>query len=244
MVVELMEDFVKDGSLFCKVSLDGSSKWLDCILLHVNLDKNLADIFISIRHFRSLISEGSRVIVKSMDEGQEYIIKGMVSSKVISMRKQSLTIEIEEITKLENHRIFARFDVNYPAIISEVSSTQTSSGVLFDISTGGIFMHSPTSFEHNTALYIEVYTASDGIIRFTGRILRKTTHKIGYSYGIVIEEIDHQNALQLNKLIQILLEDKKTLMDELDRFRRFKAILYMIVMMLLVGLVVYLSRLI
>ena len=241
MVINLIEDF-NDGSLFCRICKQGSDKWLDGILIYINFDRNLADIFVSTRYFRSFFSEGDHLIVKSIDNGKEYTLKGRLSQKIISMRKQSITIEIEQIIKFENNRISERLDVNYPAIIQPTTSSTSSTGLLFDISSGGVFMSSPTSYDINTGLNIEIFAASEGIISFMGRILRKTQNKIGYSYGILIEEIDNQNALLLNKLIQNLLEDKRTLIDELHRFKKIKAYIYVILMLVLVATILFFSR--
>jgi len=233
-----------DSSLFCKVCVEGTNKWLDGVLIHVNIEKNLADIFLSTRHFKSLFSEGDIIIVKSIDSEQEFTFKGVLSQKIISMRRQSITIEIREMSEFKNYRNSERFQVIYPAIIQQITTQVNSSGILFDISSGGVLMISPSSYEINTALNIEIFSAADGNISFVGKILRKTKINARYSYGIIIEEIDHPNSLIFNKLIQSLIEEKKGFLMEFQRFKRLKAMLYIFMMMILVLIVVYLVRLI
>jgi hypothetical protein len=243
LVVLLIEVF-EENSLFCKVCIEGSNKWLDGVLIHVNAEKNLADIFLSVRHFRSLFSEGDVILVKSIDSDQEYSIKGILSKKIVSMRRQSITLQILEMKEFQNYRHAERFQVNYPAIIQPISSQVNSSGILIDISSGGVLMVSPSSYEINTALNIEIFSAADGNISFVARILRKTKNNIGYTYGMILEEIDHPNALMLNKLIQSLMEEKKSILEEFHRFKRIKSMLYIFMMLILVVIVVYLVKLI
>lgn len=221
-------DVLRDDSLFCRIYIEDENKWIDGILLYVNLEKNVANIFLSSRHFKSMLAEGNKVIIKSLDLEQEYVFTGTVSQKIVSIRKQSITIKIDEIVKFENIRLFERFSVNYPAILKKVNTTNTASGILIDISSGGILIASPISYEPNTAINIEIYFATDAPITFVGRILRKSANNVGFSYGVIIEEIDNENAISLNRLIEVLVTEKRGILDELRVFKRINISIYII----------------
>jgi hypothetical protein len=243
--VILLLDILRDDSQFCRIYIENTGKWIDSILTYVNLKNNVAEVFISTRHFRSLISEGSKLIVKSLDSNQEYIFTGTVSKKIVSIRKQSLSIKIDEIVKFDNERIFERFPCNYPAIIKNSKNSNSYSGILVDISSGGILISSPNSFEPNTSLNLEIYFATENPINFVGRVLRRSTNRIGYSYGISIEEIDNNNAIVLNKLIENLVTEKKHIFEELNFFKRMKKYFYaslMLICTLVTVIIVKLSK--
>lgn len=225
----LLLDILRDDSLFCRIYIENTGNWIDGVLTYVNLEKNVADIFLSVRHFRSLLSEGSKLIIKSLDSNQEFIFTGTVSKKVISIRKQSITLKIDEVVKFDNERLFERFHCNYPAIIKQNKNSNPSSGILVDISSGGILISSPMSYEPNTAINLEIFFATEQPITFVGRILRKSANRIGFSYGIIIEEIDNENAVQLNKLIENLVMDKKGIFEEFRVFKRLKTAVYVVV---------------
>ena len=228
----LLLDILKDDSLFCRIYIENTNKWIDGILTYVDLKKNVADIFLSARHFRSLLSEESNLIIKSLDSNQEFIFTGTLSKKVISIRKQSISLKIDEVVKFDNERLFERFHCSYPAIIKQLKDANPASGILVDISSGGILISSPTSYEPNTPVSLEIFFATERPITFVGRILRKTSNKIGFNYGIIIEEIDNENAISLNKLIENLVTDKKSILEEFKLFKRFKHSMYWVFVLL------------
>lgn len=228
----LLLDILREDALFCRIYIENTGKWIDGVLTYLNLDKHVADIFVSSRHFRSLVAEGTKIIVKSLDSNEEYIFTGMISTKIVSIKQQSLTIRIDEVVKFDNDRLHERFHCNYPAILIHPKSPATTSGILSDISSGGIQISSPTLFEPNTSMSIEVFFATERPIHFVGRVLRKTATKVGYNYGVIIEEIDNENAIQLNKLIESLVTEKKGIFEELKVFKRLKTAVYIILFLI------------
>jgi hypothetical protein len=230
-----MIDIIRDDSLFCRIYIENTGKWIDGILTYVNLNKNVADIFVPNRHFRSFLSEGCKVIVKSLDSNSEYIFSGTISHKIVSIRKQSVTFKIDDVVKFDNERLFERFICHYPSILKLTKSQFSSSGILLDISSGGILIASPSVFEPNSTVNVEIFFANEHPIAFTARILRKNQSKIGYNYGMIIEDINNENAIILNKLIENLVSEKRSIINELRFFKKMKNIVYFVIS--LIGLI-------
>jgi len=72
------------------------------IITYINMEKNIAEIFLSAKYFKSYFNEGSKIVVKSLDENIETLFSGSVSKKVISIRKQAITIQINKVLSYNN----------------------------------------------------------------------------------------------------------------------------------------------
>lgn len=235
---DYMVEPLNEQSLFCRLSIGDETNWIDGILTYVDIEKGVAEVFLSSKYFRSYFDEGSQLIVKSLDDTEEYVFTGTISNRVISIRKQSISIQIDNVIKFANYRQFVRYKASYPTIIKQ-SKNKTCSALLSDISSGGMLLSSPESFETNASINIEIFFSPDSSLKFVGRIIRKISRKNGFSYGVAIEEIDIENHILLNKLIDNLMSEKKHIFQEwkvvslIKNSVNFMAIIFIIILFIL-----------
>jgi hypothetical protein len=217
-----------NDDIFCKVFLNSSDAWISALLTYVNLEKNVAEIFLPIKYLTRILNDNQTIIIKSFNAENEYIFTGSVSKKVISINKQSITVSIEEVIKYDNARQDERFTASYPVILSNKALNLSQSALLVDISSGGLLIATTEEIEINANITVEIFFSPEASLSFHGRILRKTKNNIGYSYGIIIEEIDRRNSILLNKMIEFLALEKNSLYSEWLILKRLRQSLYFI----------------
>ncbi|GAE89053.1 type IV pilus assembly PilZ [Acetivibrio straminisolvens JCM 21531] len=217
-----------DSPIFCRVSINNDEKWVHGIITYINLDKNIAEIFLSAKYFKSYFSEGSKIVIKSLDENCETLFTGSVSKKVISIRKQAITIQISKVLSYNNQRKHERFRVNYSCRVRYEENISYIANIS-DISLGGGLIHSDDFFEEGRKIDIDVFVTPKITISFTCKIIRRIANKSGgYSYGVQLANIDDENYNLLSELIEYLQTQKKHLAQEWNMFNRLKYSVYAI----------------
>ncbi|MCX7746609.1 MAG: PilZ domain-containing protein [Clostridia bacterium] len=191
------------------------------------MEKKVVEVFLSAHHMKEFFKEGNKVIIKSLNDGNEFLFSGHVTKKVLSIRKQAVIIKMDEIKKFFNLRNNERFHVRYPATI-KASGKTPEPAVLLDISLGGTLITSNASFNEKESVHIEILYTNNKVLNFLGRILRKQQLKDGFKYGIGVQSIDNENSLVLNELIEYLTYQKKQIARELKIFKRVKYTVYVI----------------
>jgi len=229
-VVKLSSDLLvqSDSPIFCRVSINNDEKWVHGIITYINLDKNIAEVFLSAKYFKSYFNEGSKIVIKSLDENSETLFTGSVSKKVISIRKQAITIQINKVLSYSNQRKHERFRVNYPCRIRYEENVSYIASVS-DISLGGGLIYSDDLFEEGKEVGIDVFVTSKISISFTCKIIRRIANKNGgYNYGVQLIDVDKENHNLLFELIEYLQTQKKLLAREWNMFNRLKYSVYAI----------------
>ncbi|MFZ5989765.1 MAG: PilZ domain-containing protein [Bacillota bacterium] len=216
------------STIFCKVSIDGDDKWVHGIITYINLDKNIAEIFLSAKYFKNYLKEGCKILIKSLGEDNETLFSGSITRKVISIRKQAITVQIDKIMNFANQRKFERFHVSYSCRLKDNSGSEFAS-ILSDISLGGGLVYSDSSFDADSKVNIDVFISPSITLSFKGRIVRKQSVKNkGYNYGVQILDIDEENNVLLNELIEYLKVQKNHIAHEWKVFKRLKYTVYTI----------------
>lgn len=217
-----------DSSIFCRVSTNNDEKWVHGIITYINLDNSIAEVFLSAKYFKNYLKEGSKIVIKSLDDYSETLFTGRISRKVISIRKQAITIQIGKVMNYDNQRKHERFQVNYPCRIryeKNISYIATIS----DISLGGGLIYSDDLFEEGREVDIDIFVTPEVTISFMCRIIRRIKNRnVGFSYGVQLTEIDEDNHNLLFELIEYLEAQKKHLIREWKLFNRLKYSVYTI----------------
>ncbi|TYQ15392.1 UNVERIFIED_CONTAM: PilZ domain-containing protein [Acetivibrio alkalicellulosi] len=212
---------------FCKVSIDNDKKWIHGIITYINFEKNIAEIFLSARHFKNHLREGNKILIKSLSDNNETLFSASITRKVISIRKQSITVQIDKIMSFQNQRKFERFHLNYPCKVSYGSIEHEA--ILSDISFGGGMLHTDAFIYDNSIINLEVYVSSEITINLIGKTVRKeNTGNSDLTYGVELVDIDEQNNMLLSELISFLTEEKNHIAKEWRIFNMLKYTVYTI----------------
>lgn len=215
------------GITFCKVSIDDDSAWIHGIITYINLEKSIAEIFLSARYFKKHLKEGQKILIKSFDKNNETLFSANITKKVISIRKQSITVHIDKIMNYHNQRRFERFYLNYPCKISYGDKEHVA--ILSDISFGGGMLYTDVVIDDHSIVCVSIFISSTLSIDFIGQTVRKES--VGNSeltYGIEILEIDEENNILLSELINFLEEEKNHIAHEWRIFNMLKYSVYII----------------
>jgi c-di-GMP-binding flagellar brake protein YcgR len=215
-----------DSVVFCKLYLENADEWVHGIITYIHLEKKIAEVFISQKNHRELLLKNeSTVVIKSFSDENETLFTGHIERKVVSMRKQSLTIQIDAIMAFQNNRKHERFYVNYKCIIQDADLIEYH-GMIRDLSLGGTLLLSDADFHELSSLQIHIMVSPTVEIQFKGKIIRKIQGPMHTRYGLQFEEIDGQNLAVLQELISYLKNLEHHLEDEWKVFSRFKKIIY------------------
>ena len=55
--------------IFCKVSINNDEKWVHGIITYINLDKSIAEVFLSAKQLMGNLTEGSKIQIKFKETG-------------------------------------------------------------------------------------------------------------------------------------------------------------------------------
>ncbi|HPD00461.1 MAG TPA: PilZ domain-containing protein [Acetivibrio sp.] len=217
-----------DSNIFCKVSINNDGNWIYGIITYLNLDKNIAEIFLPARFFKSYLKEGSKVLVKAISDNNETLFSGSITRKVISIRKQAVTVQLDSIMSFENKRNYERFYVNYPCKIREENSIAYMA-TLADISFKGGLVYTENLLEEGKNVIVDIYLNPSMTLTFSGKIARKLKDKNrGFCYGIELTKIDEENSILLNEVIECLVNKREQIAYEWKVFKRLKYAIYAI----------------
>jgi c-di-GMP-binding flagellar brake protein YcgR len=213
---------------FCKVSINDDEKWVHGIITYINLEKSIAEIFLSAKYFKNYLKEGSKILIKSMGDDNETLFSGSITRKVISIRKQAIAVQIDKVMNYNNKRYHERFQVSYSCLI-KTKNDEEFSATLFDLSIGGGMIYSSSDIKINSAIDVTVYISPIIMLNFKGVVVRKQKDRTrGFSYGIQLSEIDDDNEALLSELIEYLVIQKNHIAHEWKIFNRLKYTLYTI----------------
>ena len=228
----------KNSTIFCRVSIDDNDDWVHGIVTYINLDKNVAEIFLPARYFKEYLSEGNKVTVKSMDQNNEILFYGNIARKVISIKKQAITIEIEKVLNFENNRKYERFSVNYDCLISTPKGEYL--GKMVDISLSGCMIYTNEPIEEASSVTVKSFISPEAELTFQTNVLRRKSIKNNrYSYGLQLSSIDNNNNIMLNELIAHLVKQKNYIAQEWKIFNRLKYSVYTVSVLLVFFIVFY-----
>ena len=215
-------------TVFCKISIDNDEKWVHGIITYMNLPNNIVEVFLSIKYFENYLNEGSKILIKSLAEDSETLLSGRITKKVISIRKQSITVQIDNISHFDNNRKYERYHVNYSCSIN-TKKNMSSPATITDLSISGGLFFSREDFDINSIVDTNIYISSTLTLKFAALIIRKQKVKDnGFRYGFHINEIDQDSNSLLGELIEYLIIQKKHVVYEWKIFKRLKYTVYTI----------------
>lgn len=231
----------KRSTIFCKVSINDNQNWVQGIITYISLDKSVAEIFLPIKYVKEYLAEGSQVIVKSMNQNNEILFYGSIAKKVISIRKQAITVQIDKVLNFENNRKYERFNVNYDcAIITPMGEYK---GKLVDISLSGCMIYTTQPIEQASNVTVRTFISPETELTFNTNVLRSKNIKNNkFSYGLQLSSIDNNNNLVLNELIAHLVKQKTYLEHEWKIFNMLKYSVYSISVLLVFFIVFYIFK--
>lgn len=228
----------KSSTIFCRVSINDNQNWVHGIVTYINLDKNIAEIFLPARYFKEYLSEGNKITVKSMDQNNEILFYGSIARKVISIKKQAITIQIDKVLNYENNRKYERFNVNYDCIITTPKGQYT--GKMIDISLSGCMIYTNEPIEEASNVTVKSFISPEAELTFQTNVLRRNSLKSNrYSYGLQMYSIDNNNNIMLNELIAHLIKQKNYIEHEWKIFNRLKYSVYTVSILLVFFIVFY-----
>ncbi len=228
----------KSSTIFCRVSVNDNQNWVHGIVTYINLDKSVAEIFLPARYFKEYLSEGSKVTVKSMEQNNEILFYGSIARKVISIKKQAITIQIEKVLNFENNRKYERFSVNFDCLISTPKGDYA--GKMVDISLSGCMIYTNEPIEEASNVTVKSFISPETELTFQTNVLRRKSIKNNsYSYGLQLSSIDNNNNIMLNELIAHLVKQKNYIAHEWKIFNRLKYSVYTVSVLLVFFIVFY-----
>lgn len=229
----------KSTTKFCRVSINDEQKWVHGIITYINLDKSIAEIFLPARYFKEYLTEGSNITVKSMDKNNEILFCGNIAKKVISIKKQAITVQIDKVLNYENNRKYERFNVSYDCNMLTETDKQIS-GKIVDISLSGCMIYTNEPIDENSHITVKSVISPEAELNFQANVLRaKKLKNKSYSYGLQMSSIDNSNNILLNELIAFLIKQKDKIEQEWKIFNRLKYTVYSITVLLIFFIVFY-----
>lgn len=228
----------KKSTMFCRVCIDDSQNWIHGIITYINLDKSVAEIFLPAKYFKDFLTEGTKVTVKSMHNNNEILFYGNIMRKVISIRKQAITIQIDKVLNYKNNRKSERFNVNFDCVLKTPDGEY--SGKMVDISLNGCMVHTNEPIKEVSGITVIAHLSPEAELTFQTNVLRiKNVKKNKYSYGLELNSIDNENNILLNELIASLIKQKQHIEHEWKVFNRLKYTVYTISVLLIFFIVFY-----
>lgn len=215
----------EDSIIYCRVCINNSDEWVHGILTYINVNRGIAEIFLPARYFKEYLAQGNCVTVKSMDQNNEILFYGNIAKKVISIKKQSITVQIDKVLNFENNRKYERFNVNFYCII--LTPDGEYSGKMMDISLNGCMIYTNYPLADNSDITIKSYISPGTELVFHTKVLHQKDSKDNiYSYGFQMSGIDNDNNIVLNELIAHLVAQKNHIEHEWKIFNRLKYSVY------------------
>jgi hypothetical protein len=228
----------KKSTIFCRISIENNQNWIHGIITYINLEKGVAEIFLPSRIFKENLLEGSNVTIKSMDQNNEILFLGSIAKKVISIKKQAVTVQIDKVLNFENKRKYERFNVNYDCLLS--TSKGEFTGKMIDISLYGCMVYSNEVIEEAANVIVTSFIAPETELVFQTKVLRsKKLRNNTYSYGLQTYKIDNDNNIMLNELIACLIKQREHIEHEWKVFNRLKYSVYSATVLFVFFLVFY-----
>jgi len=229
----------KSSTKFCRVSINDEQKWVHGIITYINFDKSIAEIFLPARYFKEYLAEGSNITVKSMDKNNEILFCGSIAKKVISIRKQAITVQIDKVLNYENNRKYERFNVNYGCNLFTGAGKEIT-GKIIDISLNGCMIYTNEPIDENSIITVKSIISPETELNFQANVIRvKKIKNQSYSYGLQMCSIDNNNNILLNELIAYLIKQKNFIEQEWKVFNRLKYTVYSITVFLIFFIVFY-----
>ncbi len=229
----------KSTTKFCRVSINDEQKWVHGIITYINFDKSIAEIFLPARYFKEYLTEGSNITVKSMDKNNEILFCGSIAKKVISIRKQAITVQIDKVLNYENNRKYERFNVSYDCNIVTEAGKEIN-GKIVDISLNGCMIYGNQPINESSLISVKTVISPEAELNFHANVLRvKKLKGQSYAYGLHICSIDNNNSILLNELIAYLIKQKDHIEQEWKVFNRLKYTVYSITVLLIFFIVFY-----
>lgn len=228
----------KKSTLFCRVCINDSENWIHGIITYINLDKSIAEIFLPAKYLKDCLTEGTKITVKSMHNNNEILFYGNIARKVISIRKQAITIQIDKVLNYENNRKTERFNVNFDCVIATPNGEY--SGKMMNISLNGCMVCTNEPIKEVSDITVRTFISPETELTFQVNVLRiKNFKKNKYSYGLELYSIDNDNNILLNELIAHLVNQKNHIEREWKAFNRLKYSVYTVSVLIVFFIVFY-----
>ncbi len=212
---------------FCLVSAKNDSKWVQGIISYINISSKDIEVFLSDEDMQNLYSKGDRVIIKSLNNQNEFLFSGSVRKIASSLHKKALIVKIDNIREYINYRENERYYVNFDAFIITPDGGRNRANIM-DISLGGISMISDGHMRENSTVDVEIVSDPENPIALRGKIIRKKRYKRVFKYGIIIEKMDEHSENLLDALIKLLRSKKTDLEHSWKIFKRIRLAVYSI----------------
>lgn len=139
------------------------------------------------------------LVMKFQKYGYEYLVSGYVAEGT-SKGDGTLTIKCSIAQKYYNLRKYMRFDTNLKALIKEDENLTVENAVK-NISKGGAMVVTDLDLELNSKVNIEIIFTSGNSVTAIGKILRKSSYKHSFSYGVQFVTISEENSIVIDKEI-------------------------------------------
>ena len=212
---------------FCLVSAKNGSKWVQGIISYINIGSKDIEVFLSDEDMQNLYSKGDRVVIKSLNNQNEFLFSGSVRKIASSLHKKALIIKIDNIREYINYRENERYYVNFDAFIITPDGGRNRANIM-DISLGGISMISDGRMREDSTVDVEIVSDPENPIALSGKIIRKKRYKRVFKYGIIIEKMDEHSENLLDALIKLLRSKKTDLEHSWKIFKRIRLAVYSI----------------
>ena len=195
-----------DESTFCKISLNNGSTWTQGIVVNFSEHDNTIRIFLSSRNFYKYYNSTSKIIVKTLDNKNEYIYIGYIDTNLSNHKSHFIKVNIDETLSFYDNRTSTRFLVNYIASIT-CEDNKSFTAKLADLSINGLCFSYDKNLKIGSKILISVKISPSNKIKLYGTIINQQSSNGTYKYSVKTESYskDDQDVL-INVLEDLLLK--------------------------------------
>ena len=228
-----------DESTFCKISLNNGSTWTQGIIVNFSEQDGTIRIFLSSKNFYKYYNSKSKIIVKTLDNKNEYIYIGTIDTNLLNHKSHFIKINIEKTLSFYDNRKSTRFLVNYTASITCEKSEGFTTKV-FDLSLNGLSFLLDKKIKSGTKLLISIKIDSSTSINLSGIVVNQTNSNGVYRYSVQTEAYSQDDQDLLTNLLEDLLLKQNGLYKKCSFFQMPKKIAIISLYIICLSIIVYL----
>lgn len=186
----------KNDAIFCRLSLDNGSTWIQGIITSLSFPNNSMKIYLSSKNFYKYANFKNKLIIKALDLTHENIYVGTINQATLNNKSHFIKVNIESILSFYDKRKYIRFLVNYRADI-QINNHDKFHVKLSDLSFGGLCFFSRRNLLKDSNVLILLHSDRTSIIHLYGNIVDKIPyeHEFRYSVSIVPKSLRDQEKL-------------------------------------------------
>ncbi|HHX17294.1 MAG TPA: PilZ domain-containing protein [Clostridium sp.] len=212
MKKDIVSTVLKEGMVI-NTKLSSCNVWVQNIVYKVK--KRSVTVGLLTEYLQNIIMFGQSFSIKYTTDNSEYIFEGEIT-KIDPDFPCSVTIDILNVTELNNQRIFPRADVFLASNIKLEDTHKEYFSIIHDISLVGVAFYCKDILEPDgKQIEIYIYLPNKQTISAKGKIARTTFKNDDIiDYGLQFTEMHDENNNSLSNFFSYLEEEKIKLQNQ------------------------------